>query len=66
MSQIQENNPHVIRARHLLVHYFQLVFEKSGLRWDNDNRAEISEIADEILYAVSDAIDAHNRNTVDQ
>lgn len=59
MPPIQPNNPHTIHARHLLVSYFQMVMVKAGLRFDDDNRAEIEEIINEILTAVDYGIQAH-------
>ena len=47
------NHPTAIRARHLLVGYFQMLMEKNGLRFDSDNRSEIEDIIDNILIAVS-------------
>jgi hypothetical protein len=32
------------RAIMLLTHYFKTVFEQAGLKFDNDNEAEIAEI----------------------
>lgn len=52
MTQINPNNPHTIRSKRLLVYYFQLAFEKAGLRWDSDNKVEVEDIVDELLGAV--------------
>lgn len=40
------NKDQVIR---LLTYYFRLLFEKSGLKFDNDNYSEITEIVD-LIY----------------
>jgi len=59
MSTIdQSNNPHAIRARRLMYHYFAMIAEKVGIRWDSDNRSETMEIVDEILAAAADAAQA--------
>jgi hypothetical protein len=31
-------------AERKLIHYFKLVFQAAGLRWDNDNAAEVASI----------------------
>lgn len=38
-------------AKKLLCHYFKLVFERSGLKWDSDNEAEVREIVDLMIVA---------------
>lgn len=43
------------KAKRLLVHYFQAVWEKAGLRWDSDNVAEVEAIVDELLEAAAEA-----------
>jgi hypothetical protein len=36
-------------AAETLAWYFKRVFEKSGLKWDSDNDAEIRQIVDDII-----------------
>ena len=47
-------------AKQYLTHYFKLLFESSGLRWDYDNQAEIEDIVDLIIKAVIDDITQHS------
>lgn len=42
---------HQRQAEDLLVHYFRLVFEKAGLRFDSDSEMEIRSIVQSILIA---------------
>ena len=42
------------RAAHLLAHYFSLLFDAAGQRWDLDNEAEMHELVD----AIADMIGA--------
>lgn len=44
------------RAKRLLVHYFQQIFEKTHLYWDRDNINEIEDIVDEIIWATLEEI----------
>lgn len=37
------------RAAELLAHYFRIVFEKAGLKWDSDNDAEIRSAVEAIV-----------------
>jgi hypothetical protein len=43
------------RAKDLLTHYFRLLFNASGLKWDSDNQVEIDQVVDEIIQAVKDS-----------
>lgn len=36
-------------AKQTLVHYFKLLFEASGVRWNEDNEAEIEGVVDDII-----------------
>jgi hypothetical protein len=45
-------------AKSTLVHYFRLLFEKSGINWHSDNRVEIEEIIDLIIDAAKAEIRA--------
>jgi hypothetical protein len=38
-------------AKHLLVYYFEIVFDKAGLPWDSDNVVEVEGIVDSIVEA---------------
>ena len=49
-------SPSRTRAKRLLVHYFQQVFQKTNLYWDTDNISEIEEIVDRIIEATIDEI----------
>lgn len=40
------------RAIMLLTHYFKTVFEQAGLKFDNDNEAEIAEIINCIFNTI--------------
>lgn len=40
-------------ARRVLAHYFQTIFNQTGLKWDNDNEAEIAGIVEDIVTAVT-------------
>lgn len=46
------------RAADLLVHYFRIVFEKSGAGWDSDNTSEIYQAVDQIAAMVRDEVRA--------
>ena len=46
------------RAKALLGHYFQVVFENVGLHWRSDNQAEIDEMVDTLLAVIYDEIDS--------
>jgi hypothetical protein len=52
------------RAARLLKHYFRLIAQKSGIKWDSDNDSEIEQIVEAILDAASEktdeAISDHN------
>ena len=50
-------SPSRTRAKRLLVHYFQQVFQKANLFWDSDNISEIEEIVDGIIEATIDEIE---------
>ena len=50
---VLNNHPAAIRARQLLVGYFLMLMEKNNLHYDSNNRAEIEDIIDNILIAVS-------------
>ena len=39
------------RAKHLLVHYFNVVARHAGFKWDGDNVAEIEDIVEYIVAA---------------
>lgn len=39
------------KAKSLLTHYIEILFQAAGLRWDEDNRAEIEDIVDCIIDA---------------
>jgi uncharacterized protein YggL (DUF469 family) len=45
------------RAKRLLVHYFQQIFQKAKLYWDGDNISEIEEIVDNIIDATIEQIE---------
>ena len=38
-------------ATSLLVHYFRTVFDAQGLKWTEDNRAEIAQLVECIISA---------------
>jgi hypothetical protein len=40
------------RAKDILNHYFKLVMEKSGLKYDSDTQAELDQVIDDIIIAV--------------
>lgn len=40
------------QAKRLLVHYFRVVFEASGLNFDSDNQVEIEEIIGSIFESI--------------
>ena len=41
------------RAKHLIVHYFQVLAEHSGMTWDTDYTAELEEAVDAIIEAAA-------------
>jgi len=45
------------RATALLIEYFKMTMESSGLRWDSDNGAEIYEIIQDIFEGMEAVID---------
>jgi hypothetical protein len=47
-----QTNPHLIRAKRLLKHYFRTAFEKAGARWDGDNDIEVEDIVDELISSL--------------
>jgi len=49
-------------AKQYLTHYFKLLFDSSGLRWDHDNQAEIEDIVDLIIKAVKEELEQENKN----
>lgn len=38
-------------AKGTLIHYFRMIAEKAGIKWDSDNEAEVGGIVDDILDA---------------
>ena len=57
-------NKNFERAAKDLTYYFELCAKKSGLGWDDDNRAEICFIVENIFDGVQEMIDEaiHNHN----
>jgi len=47
---------HRAKAKQLLINYFSVFAYKMKLELDNDNRAEIEDIVDEIVLAVIEEI----------
>lgn len=45
------NNADRERAQRLLRHYFRMLAEASGIRWDSDMEGEVGDIADHIIAA---------------
>lgn len=45
-------------ARRLAQHYFRLIAEKAGVKWDSDNVAEIGDLVDCLIDAAKDEIRA--------
>jgi len=43
-------------AVHLAQYYFRLIFQKDGVRWDEDNDSEIALIVDRIVDAARDEV----------
>lgn len=41
-------------AKSILVHYFSLIFEANGLKWDSDVRTEIEGAVDDIIDAAKE------------
>ena len=51
------------KAKELLQHYFRVVAEEAGVRWDSDNNSEVADIVDYIMRAVDAKIkEAGNGN----
>ncbi len=57
-------------AKRLLTHYFRMVWEKAGLKWDSDNDAEVEDIIDyladgikkEVAREIIEAIEKGDEN----
>lgn len=45
------NNADRERAQRLLRHYFRMIAEAAGVRWDSDNDGEVGDIADHLIAA---------------
>ena len=54
----QQNNPHRIRAKHLLRHYFKVTNAAAGNVLNSDCYAEIDDIIDELIDAAAAQIKA--------
>ncbi len=50
MPRLRDTAPRA-QAKHLLVHYFRLLFERAGLPFESDNQVELEEIVDSIIQA---------------
>lgn len=55
------NNRYLKDAKKLLVHYFEVLFEKQGVRFDSDNRAEIEDIVDNIVWGILEELREQER-----
>ena len=42
------------QARRLMQHYFKLVAERAGVKWDHDNVAEIGDLVDLLIDAAKE------------
>lgn len=51
-------------AKRLLVHYFRVVMERNGGRFDYDNQVEIESIVDAIIEAVPKPPDPRLNDTL--
>lgn len=49
-ERLYSSNP-ADRAKDILNHYFELIFNKVGLNYDSDTKAELDQIVDEIIEA---------------
>ena len=46
---------HRQRAKDLLVHYFETIAKRAGMKWDRDYTAEIECVVDDIIDAAVEA-----------
>ena len=63
-NRMAENSRNL--AKHLLAHYFKLLFDSQGLRWDYDNQAEIESIVDEIIESIRAEIKAEAQDEANE
>lgn len=43
-------------AQQILCHYFSLIAERAGIKWDYDNDHEVNGVVDSIIEAVKDEL----------
>lgn len=46
------------RAVNLAQHYFELLANRAGLKWESDNRAEVEAMVDDIVMAAVEEVKA--------